>query len=518
MLTFEVLLVFKTMKYYLKVIVTLFALTLSSIMWSQNISVVLDHFAIQERYFRENIGFSYIFSAEDALGPDEKNAWGFERVQSEISDYNYLFEEDEYWSIRVWRTIWLDYSPNECIKKGDYYINQEGQMVFSGGHSFLELVGPLLMPESENMRRLSLYKSPDYFYSTDTTLWRWLYNELWDDVRFIELKEDWHYNKKTGDFEKSIIGMGFYAPDGEGGKISLGWVYFPELVWELSHYGVRLNDEFVTWTNYFRQGHYLASVDSLQATAADHPSQIENTVDPDYCNDLDALWKLEQLKQVIKFGSATTDEESTRFHLNNHGRAIGKMVQGFPEGTWNMYNDNRKLLLTVDFASGVEHGVFRSYNDDGDLIEKGHFAFGLREGEWITYHPNGQVNTRRNYFKGWMKGKQLAFFDNGKPRLEYYYENHIIHGPFREWYRDGLVKQEGTMDECIRSGQWNFNIRLPQDYIDYVLKFGLGLDPHWNEDVLKDRTLSYTCNIEKLSDPSFYKGVLYRWNLIGEIK
>lgn len=86
-------------------------------------------------------------------------------------------------------------------------------MEFSGGHSFFELVRPLLMPESENIRSLSLFKSPDYFYDSDTTLWRGLYKELWDDVRIIELKEDWHYNKKTGDFEKSIIGMGFYAPD-----------------------------------------------------------------------------------------------------------------------------------------------------------------------------------------------------------------------------------------------------------------------------------------------------------------
>lgn len=124
----------------------------------------------------------------------------------------------------------------------------------------------------------------------------------------------------------------------------------------------------------------------------EHPSQVQYTVEPEYCNDLDALWKLEQLKQVIKFGQENTDEEATRFHLNNHGEAFGKMVQGFPEGTWNLYNDKRKMILTVDYASGVEHGVFRSYNDDGDLIEKGHFAFGLREGEWITYHPNGQVD------------------------------------------------------------------------------------------------------------------------------
>jgi hypothetical protein len=199
--------------------------------------------------------------------------------------------------------------------------------------------------------------------------------------------------------------------------------------------------------------------------------------------------------------------------------AIGKMVQGFPEGTWNLYNDKRKLILTVDFASGVEHGVFRSYNDEGDLIEKGHFAFGLREGEWVTYHPNGQVNTRRNYFRGWMKGKQLAFYDNGKPRLEYYYENHIIHGPFREWYRDGLVKQEGTLTEGIRTDQWNFNIRLPQEYIDYVMKNGdSSLDPHWNKEVLKDRTLSYMFNVEKMDDPRCFKGFCYDWKMIGEIR
>jgi MORN repeat variant len=291
------------------------------------------------------------------------------------------------------------------------------------------------------------------------------------------------------------------------------------LVWALSNNMVNLNGLHCTWTNYFRENHFLASVDSIQRTAIEHPSQLGYKAVPEYCNDLDALWKLEELEQVMKFGQEDTDEEATRFHLNNHGEAFGKMVQGFPEGTWNLYNDKHKLILTVDFASGVEHGVFRSYDDEGDLIEKGHFAFGLREGEWITYHPNGQENTRRNYFRGWMRGKQLAFYDNGKPRLEYYYENHIIHGPFREWYRDGLVKQEGSMIEGIRIGQWNFNIRLPQDYIDYVLNHGEGLpDPHWNGDVLKDRILSYSCNIEKENYPGVYKDILYHWKLIGEIK
>lgn len=506
------------MKNQLKVIFALCALTSSSIGWSQ-ISGVLDHFAIQERYAIQNTGLIDIFYPDYFIGPSDEKLWDFEKVLPEIGDYNYLFEEDEYWSIRAWRNIWLDYSPNECIKSGDYWVNETGQMDFMGGNSFLEIVRPILLPDSQNARELTLYQTPDFYFGEDDSQWQGLYKELWDDVRIIELKEDWHYNKKTGDFEKSIIGMGFYAPDGEGGKICLGWVYFPELVWALSHHGVRLNGEFVTWTNYFRQGHFLASVDSLQRTAPDHPSQREFVAVPEYCNDLDALWKLEELKEVIKFGEVNTDEESTRFHLNNHGRAIGKMVQGFPEGTWNMYNDERKLILTVDFASGVEHGVFRSYNDEGDLIEKGHFAFGLREGEWITYHPNGQENTRRNYFRGWMRGKQLAFYDNGKPRLEYYYENHIIHGPFREWYRDGLVKQEGTMDECIRFGQWNFNIRLPQDYIDYVLKNGEGrLDSHWYNDALKDRIFTYSFNIDKKNDPLAFNGIRYEWKLIGEIK
>lgn len=76
MLTFEVLLVYSSMKYHLKFIMTLFVLTWCSITWSQNSNVVLDHFAIQERYFRENIGFSYIFTAKGNLLTDEDQKFG----------------------------------------------------------------------------------------------------------------------------------------------------------------------------------------------------------------------------------------------------------------------------------------------------------------------------------------------------------------------------------------------------------------------------------------------------------
>jgi len=115
------------------------------------------------------------------------------------------------------------------------------------------------------------------------------------------------------------------------------------------------------------------------------------------------------------------------------------------EAIYNAYaKDIRRFLFyktqDVDKAEDIlqeePNGYFRIYQDNGQLKAETTFTNGVQEnGDVISYHDNGT------------KARKVTL------------ENHLINGPYYEWYRNGQLKTEGIYNDKVPTvfKEWDEN-------------------------------------------------------------
>ena len=80
---------------------------------------------------------------------------------------------------------------------------------------------------------------------------------------------------------------------------------------------------------------------------------------------------------------------------------------------------------------------------DSELNEKGE-----RHGITRVYHENGQLQVEVNWTNGIQDdGIINSYHDNGIKAREVTLVNHLMNGPYYEWYKNGKRKTEGIYND-----------------------------------------------------------------------
>jgi antitoxin component YwqK of YwqJK toxin-antitoxin module len=93
--------------------------------------------------------------------------------------------------------------------------------------------------------------------------------------------------------------------------------------------------------------------------------------------------------------------------------------------------------------------VERELNDKGEL-----------HGITRVYHENGQLQTEVNWTNGVQDdGDVISYHDDGSKARKVTLVNHLMNGPYYEWYRNGQLKTEGIYNDKVPTvlKEWDEN-------------------------------------------------------------
>ena len=224
----------------------------------------------------------------------------------------------------------------------------------------------------------------------------------------------------------------------------------------------------------------------------------------------------------------------------------GNYKNNFKNGLWKYYSKESKLIEEADFELGKHNGIRKIYLENGRLKTQENYRNGVLDGLKTEYFQNGQLETQENYRNGVLDGLKTEYFQNGeinstteyvngkksgmfnifKPnqqgkKFECYYLNdkkngkeinynltgNVIYweysylndekvGPFKEYYDNGSIKNEGTFSKDRKNGSFkeyfengklkldaNFtNDRRNGSYKEYFENGKLKLDANFTND------------------------------------
>ncbi|HNY07150.1 MAG TPA: hypothetical protein PLG86_03815 [Bacteroidales bacterium] len=145
------------------------------------------------------------------------------------------------------------------------------------------------------------------------------------------------------------------------------------------------------------------------------------------------------------------------FHQNGQLEQTGKYNKaGKPEGLWQWYFADGKLLREENYINGLEDGIFTEYDEDGNVITQGEYLEGMEEGLWK--YNTGDRREEGTYKSGMRNGSWKTFYPDGKLSFEGSYIDDNPNGKHTWYWDNGNRKDEGNYVMGNREGEWtSFN-------------------------------------------------------------
>jgi antitoxin component YwqK of YwqJK toxin-antitoxin module len=100
----------------------------------------------------------------------------------------------------------------------------------------------------------------------------------------------------------------------------------------------------------------------------------------------------------------------------------------------------------------------RSYSTSSERMIRGTCVNGLYQDSWKFWHENGELKWRAEFAAGQFTGRFKSWHDNEQVQaILDFNESGVIHGDYRSWYSDGLLRAEGQYRDGEEHGCWVTN-------------------------------------------------------------
>tara|TARA_B110000208_G_scaffold190582_1_gene254833 strand:+ start:83 stop:1018 length:936 start_codon:yes stop_codon:yes gene_type:complete len=105
--------------------------------------------------------------------------------------------------------------------------------------------------------------------------------------------------------------------------------------------------------------------------------------------------------------------------------------------------------------------AIKTYYENGSLAQE--YQINKQEelnGYFRKYHDNGQLKVEMSLTNGVQdNGDVISYHDNGTKARKVTLENHLMNGPYYEWYRNGQLKTEGIYNDKVPTvlKEWDEN-------------------------------------------------------------
>jgi antitoxin component YwqK of YwqJK toxin-antitoxin module len=135
------------------------------------------------------------------------------------------------------------------------------------------------------------------------------------------------------------------------------------------------------------------------------------------------------------------------------------------DSTWKFYDDKGKITMEMNYRAGKKDGIRKTYRAD-EIIEE-NFKNDIKEGLSRYYYADGHIHEEINFRNGLEEGLAREFDEDGRIITLISYKSGFIterelinrfdnngkkHGPWKYFYADGNVRQEGTYNHGLENG------------------------------------------------------------------
>lgn len=384
-------------------------------------------------------------------------------------NYCYLFDEKEYWSQRVIRTIDLS------ILNNDFFSNADDK------YNFVRLIY-----QGAKKDKITLYENGLFKLYTQLKP-KVLTNSK---VSYLAIKEDYLYNENSGRLEAYPVGIQFLDEN----KNNIAWTYWQEVRYYLE------NENYDTWSHMAqlnlievieKHKYKTSHIKTFNAINTQSGFRGKDTYN-EHRNDYLALFKIYRMEEHIQRNSQ--DFTGNFIDTLADGKIIkGQFKNGVKTGRWNLLFNNGNTELSVYYNNNRLERKCKLYNEDGNLIIEGEFKNNLRTGLWKFNFNNGERMALRTYKQGSLDGEQFVWFQNGQPHLIYNYSNNKLNGSFKRWNSDGILTEQGTFKDNLFSGEWQIMLQVPTVYQE-IIWLNPDLDWQFKLSALDDGYLKYGVN------------------------
>jgi antitoxin component YwqK of YwqJK toxin-antitoxin module len=111
-------------------------------------------------------------------------------------------------------------------------------------------------------------------------------------------------------------------------------------------------------------------------------------------------------------------------------------------GIVKSYDNNQKLVSTVEVAKGEMNGEMIFYFPSSEVMEKGLYVYGEKHGTWIRYNENKVITAIANYKNGKKDGEWKMFSEEGKLKMVMRYDSGDKTGIWTMYDETGKVSSE----------------------------------------------------------------------------
>ncbi len=168
------------------------------------------------------------------------------------------------------------------------------------------------------------------------------------------------------------------------------------------------------------------------------------------------------------------------YYENGHVKSEGNRKNFVLDSIWKFYNDKGLITSEINYKDGKKNGVHRVYNEKGKLQSEEFFINNVRQGKAVYYYETGEVKKQMQFdnnietgtsyefdkdgriitieeFKGGRSveseninrfdengkktGKWVEYYDKNKIKSEVFYTAGTLDGVFKEYDKDGNLKQ-----------------------------------------------------------------------------
>jgi len=166
----------------------------------------------------------------------------------------------------------------------------------------------------------------------------------------------------------------------------------------------------------------------------------------------------------------------TRWSGTGHVTFKGSYKADKKEGLAEEFFEGGEKRSKKSYQAGKAHGLTTVWRRSGKIQSSGKMAQGKKDGVWRYYRQHGPLEREVTYVKGKRQGTARYWHTNGKLHREIEYKAGRLHGTrsvfdrtgkllgkttfidgageFRDYYDNGMVKQQGGYVAGQRSGVW----------------------------------------------------------------
>ncbi len=113
-----------------------------------------------------------------------------------------------------------------------------------------------------------------------------------------------------------------------------------------------------------------------------------------------------------------------------------------------------RAVILADYTDGLKDGNYEYYENEHPvkgtyrLVQKGSYKEGRKQGAFMEYFPDGSVEKITEFVNGRKEGLMQQFLNGTNQMvLEYTYSDNILNGPYKLFYDNGSLREEGRYEQ-----------------------------------------------------------------------